>query len=80
MKTAVSVPDPLFKAAERLSRKLRISRSEVFQRALRAYVQEHDAAAVTAALNELYGNDGSVCRLDPILDRLQVASLSEDDW
>ena len=79
MKTAVSLPDPLFKAAERVARRLRVSRSEVFQRALRAFVRDHDDSSVTRALDEVYG-DESVSRLDPVLHGLQVASLRAETW
>ena len=80
MKTAISIPDPLFKATERLARQLRVSRSEVFQRAVRAFVQDHDDAAVTTALNEVYGPNREGSRLDPVLKRLQATSLQGLDW
>ena len=38
MKTAVSIPDPIFQAAEDLDKRLGLSRSELFARALKAYV------------------------------------------
>ena len=37
MKTAVSIPDDVFERAERLAKRARHSRSEVFSRALREY-------------------------------------------
>lgn len=79
MKTAVSLPDSLFEAAERLATRLGISRSEVFQRALAAFVREHRLDGVTEALNAVYpdADDG---RLDPLLDRLQTASLPREKW
>lgn len=80
MKTAISIPDPLFKATERLARRLRLSRSEVFQRAVQAFIQDHDDAAVTTALNEVYGPNREASRLDPVLSRLQAASLQAEDW
>ena len=51
MKTAVSVPDDVFQQAERLVRRLKLSRSELYSRALREYVQRHAADDVTEALN-----------------------------
>ena len=80
MKTAISIPDPLFKATERLARRLRLSRSEVFQRAVQAYLQDHDDAAVTAALDEVYGASPEGSRLDPVLARLQVSSVRGTEW
>lgn len=79
MKTAVSLPDPLFEAAERLARRLGISRSQVFQRALAAYVREHRLDGVTEALNRVYpdADDG---KLDPALEHLQTDSLLREEW
>jgi predicted transcriptional regulator len=51
MKTAVSVPDDVFAAAERLARRAGRSRSDVYTRALREYVARHAADEVTEALN-----------------------------
>ena len=79
MKTAVSLPDSLFEAAERLAKRLGISRSEVFQRALAVFVREHKLDGVTEALNALYPEaDGG--ELDPVLEQLQTASLPRDEW
>ena len=80
MKTAISIPDPLFEQAERLARRMGMSRSEVFQRAVAAFVRAHRDANVTEALNRVYGADGGNGRLDAVLERLQVASLPEETW
>ena len=81
MKTAISIPDPLFEAAERLARRLGVSRSELFQRAVRAFLDEHRDEGVTEALDEIYGSDASRARVDPVLEHLQASSvLREDDW
>ena len=80
MKTAISIPDPLFETTERVAKRLRLSRSEVFQRAVRAFVQAHDDSAVTDALNELYGSNKEDSRLDPVLAGLQFASLRGKEW
>ena len=80
MKTAVSLPDSLFRAANRLARSLGISRSEVFQRALDAYMRHHDQARVSEALDSVYGEGGETARVGYVLDRLQMASLPEEDW
>ena len=51
MKTAVSIPDPVFKKADRLAKKLRISRSSLYSRAIAEYLRRHDDDEVTAAIN-----------------------------
>jgi metal-responsive CopG/Arc/MetJ family transcriptional regulator len=51
MKTAVSVPDDLFAQVDRLARRSRRSRSEVYRAALREYVARHAPDEVTARLD-----------------------------
>jgi predicted transcriptional regulator len=51
MKTAVSVPDDLFAQVDRLARRSRRSRSEVYSAALREYVARHAPDEVTAGLD-----------------------------
>ena len=41
MKTAVSVPDEVFQRAERLAKRMKVSRSELYSRALREYLARH---------------------------------------
>ena len=53
MKTAVSVPNEVFERAERLAKRLEVSRSELYSRALREYLARHAPDEVTAALNGL---------------------------
>ena len=52
MKTAVSIPDDIFKGAERLARRTRKSRSRVFSDALREYLARHSPDEVTEAVNK----------------------------
>ena len=53
MKVAVSIPDPVFEEAERLARRLKASRSEIYARALAAFVGTHAPDRVTQAMNEV---------------------------
>jgi predicted transcriptional regulator len=53
MKTAISLPDAIFRDAERLARRLKKSRSELYQEAVAEYVARHEPEAITEALNEL---------------------------
>jgi len=78
MKTAISIPDPIFQEAEQLAQKLGLSRSELFTRAVVAFLKEKRQENITARLNELYENEPS--QLDPLIARIQFASLPEDEW
>ena len=51
MKTAISIPDEVFENAERLARKLKTSRSQLYSRALAEFVARHAPDEVTDATN-----------------------------
>jgi metal-responsive CopG/Arc/MetJ family transcriptional regulator len=78
MKTAVSIPDPIFHTAESLAKRLGISRSELFSRALEAYLEAHKHDSVREALDAIYSQESS--RLDETLAHMQWASLPKEDW
>ena len=80
VKTAISIPDSLFKAAERLADRLGVSRSELYQLAVSKLLAEHADSATTEALNKIYGEDPEASRLDPVLEQVQSESLDEEDW
>jgi len=78
MKTAISLPDPLFRAADELAARLGVSRSELFQRAMERFLRDYDDEGTTQALNAVYSAEPAA--VDPVLARLQVASLEPEDW
>ncbi len=53
MKTAISLPDSIFRDAERLAKRLKKSRSELYKEAVAEYVARHEPEAVTEALDHL---------------------------
>ena len=58
MKTAVSIPDEVFARAERLARRSKRSRSELFSAALSEYVARHAPDEVTEAMNRVCDDVG----------------------
>lgn len=76
MKIAISVPDSTFEAAERVSKQLGMSRSQLFSRAVEAFVKEHRGVDVREALAAVYGSEPSA--VDPVIDELQAEALRED--
>jgi metal-responsive CopG/Arc/MetJ family transcriptional regulator len=65
MKTAISLPDPLFEEAEGLARRLGKSRSQLYAEALADYVARHDSEEITR-------------RMDRVLEELGDAERRED--
>ena len=78
MKTAISLPDELFEAADALATKLRISRSQLYATALAEYVARHRTARVTERLNALYDAESS--RVDDPIDKAQRRRLKRSEW
>ncbi|MBI5501223.1 MAG: ribbon-helix-helix protein, CopG family [Deltaproteobacteria bacterium] len=53
MKTAVSIPGDVYRAADRLARRRGKSRSQVYAEALREFMQRHETDAITETLDGL---------------------------
>ncbi len=80
MKTAISIPEPVFRLAEKLAARLGVSRSELYAKAVAALVEKHREDLVTASLNEVYGLEGEGSELDEQLASLQYRSLAHEKW
>jgi metal-responsive CopG/Arc/MetJ family transcriptional regulator len=78
MKTAVSMPDNLFRRAEAAARRLRVSRSELYARAIAEFLKGLEANKITERLNEVYSCEPS--QLDPELHSAQLESIDKESW
>ena len=78
MKTAISLPDPLFEAAEQFAHEQGWSRSELYVRALQAFLQAHRYHGIKDALDQIYSLEQS--SLDPALSAAQEHILPRDEW
>lgn len=78
MKTAISIPDATFAAAEHVAARLGMSRSELYSRAVHAFVDAHREDGVTQGLDRVHAS--VPVELDPLLQTLQAASLPREDW
>lgn len=78
MKTAVSIPDEVFEKVERLARRARKSRSEVFSAALREYVARHAPEEVTEAMNAVCEMVGD--KTDPFVSAATRRVLENTEW
>lgn len=58
MKTAVSLPDEVFTSAERLAKRLKLSRSELYSRALAEFLSRHSPDQITDSWNSVVGEVG----------------------
>jgi len=78
MKVAISVPDTVFQAAERVSRRMRMSRSRLYAKAVEAYVRQHSGEDITEQLNKVYAGISS--QLDPALEAGSLEVLRRERW
>jgi metal-responsive CopG/Arc/MetJ family transcriptional regulator len=78
MKTAISLPDPVFEEAESLARQPGVSRSELYTTALKAYLRKYNRDQILGKLNQIYSEESSV--LDPVLAQIQFMSLPSENW
>lgn len=59
MKVAVSIPDDVFNAGERLARHLKTTRSQLYARALADFLIQHDEDKVTTTMNRVLDEVGA---------------------
>ena len=78
MKTAISIPDKVFRSADALAKRLGISRSELYTTAIAEFLSKNQGRHVTARLDAVYGEEDS--SLSPNLLQLQVKSLAHEEW
>lgn len=78
MKTAISIPDEVYAGAERLARRLRKSRSQLYAEAVAEYVSRHDPDAITEAMNQVCDDVG--LQVDPAVAAAARRVLERAEW
>ena len=78
MKTAISIPDDVFKKVERLARRTKKSRSQLFSDAVTEYVARHAPEEVTEAMDRVCA--GLENRDDEFVSSAAHRILERSDW
>jgi metal-responsive CopG/Arc/MetJ family transcriptional regulator len=78
MKTAISIPDDVFADAERLARRQRKSRSQLYSEAIGEYVARHDPDAITDAMDRVCEDVGA--EPDPAIAAAARRVLERSEW
>lgn len=78
MKVAISLPLPIFDAAEHLAEELHVSRSRLYAQAIAQYLERFGPTSVTSKLDTVYGKESSA--VDPVVARAQAKVLSNEAW
>ena len=78
MKTAVSIPDEVFRAAERHARRVHKSRSQLYAEAISEYLARHAPEEVTEAMNKVM--DELEQPVDPFVTAAARRVLVQNEW
>lgn len=78
MKTAISLPDELFREAESLASRLGLSRSGLYAAALEEFIGRHRAKRVSERLDAVYSVESS--DLDAAVAQEQRKVVKRSDW
>jgi metal-responsive CopG/Arc/MetJ family transcriptional regulator len=78
MKAAVSIPDDVFGEGERLARRLKTSRSQLYAKALAQFVAQHDDNQITARMNAVVEQVGT--GHDPFMREAARRLLGREKW
>jgi metal-responsive CopG/Arc/MetJ family transcriptional regulator len=78
MKTAISIPDPIFHAAERAAKRQKLSRSRFYAKAVAAYLKSQQEKGIKEALDAVYGSEP--CEPDPFVTAAAYHLLAKEKW
>jgi metal-responsive CopG/Arc/MetJ family transcriptional regulator len=78
MKTAISLPDDLFTAADTLASRLGVSRSRLVALALAEFIAKHRTSKVTERLDAVYAAEES--KIDKAVRRAQRRAVGRTEW
>lgn len=78
MKVAISLPDPVFSAAELLAQRLRVSRSQLYARAIEEFLDKRQESLITQQLDAVYAANES--KVDPALANAQIGAIGHETW
>lgn len=79
MKTAISIPDDVFDQAERAAKRLGLSRSELFTRAIQAYLTTRLEQNITNSYNAAF-DDAGISEVDELRRESTRRALLEVEW
>lgn len=78
MKTAISIPDNIFQAAEQYAKSHGVSRSNLYSEAVAQFLEKHSKDQITQRLNEVYSDQSS--EMNETITTLQLNSLEKEEW
>ena len=77
MKTAISIPDDLYKKAEKAAKKLGLSRSSIYSLAVQEYLKRLDPSHITEQLDAVYSQESF--SIDKEIVKAQFQSIKREE-
>lgn len=78
MKTAISIPDQLFRAADQYAQNHGLSRSKLYAKAVAQFLEQHPSKLITKQLDEIYSSEPA--KLNETLSTMQFSSIEKEEW
>ncbi len=82
VKTAISIPEPLFEELEVAAKEMQLSRSEVFRRAVERFLRDRESQRMMEKLKEVYSEPPDEKERE-YLRRMKVLyskALEREEW
>jgi len=81
MKTAISIPDDVFREADKTAEQLGLARSQLYVKAIQEFIEHHNKEKIREKLDAVYGSPESREEefLDVSLNNLRKAT-EHDSW
>lgn len=80
MKTAISLPEPLFAQAELLAKRLGFSRSQLYAHALELFVAARRSEEIRASYDRAYASDSEDPEVSAFVRAAARAARQRSEW
>ena len=78
MKTAISLPDSVFKQADHLATKMHVSRSQLYVMALVKFINEHQGSDITKKIDDYISKHGQP--IDSVFINGALTDMRRVEW
>ena len=78
LRTTISIPEDIYRDAEEVAKRLGMTRSQLYSKAVSDFLNRYRKDDMKAKLNEVHAT-WSPC-FDPVLATMQLASLPQEEW
>lgn len=80
MKTGIYIPDDIFSLAEKIAQRMNMSRSELYSKAIKEFLNNLTSENITQQLDAIYGDDENDSKIGEAISRSQLNILEKEEW